>query len=98
MGLNPDGLTRVTVFARNLEEVTSPSQISVVAEDDEGQTYPLEIEYLGTVLDQMWLKQLNVKLSSNLPSGRCVQLRLSVAGVNSNNAQICVAALGGSSR
>lgn len=97
-GLNPDGLTRVTVFAKNLGEVASPSQISIVAQDDEGHTYPLEIEYFGTIPGQNWLKQLNVKLSSNLLSGRCVQLRLSVAGVNSNNAQICIAAAGGSSR
>jgi hypothetical protein len=96
LGLNPDGLTRVSVFARNVE-ATDASQISVVAEDDEGHTYPLTIDYMGDVVDQSWLTQFNIKLTSNLPTGRCIQLRLSVAGVTSNNAGICIAANGSSS-
>jgi protocatechuate 3,4-dioxygenase beta subunit len=95
LGLSPDGLTRVSVFARNVETAYA-SQISVVAEDDEGHIYPLTIDYMGDVVDQSWLKQFNIKLTSNLPTGRCIRLRLSVAEVASNNAGICIAANGSS--
>jgi hypothetical protein len=89
LGFSPDELTRVTLFAKNLEHVGGPSLVSVVAEDAEGQKHPLEIEFMRDVSGRSWLKQFNVKLSPNL-SGKCVQLRLSVAGVNSNNARICI--------
>ena len=91
LGLNSDRLTRLILFATNFEPVNNPSQVSLVAEDVEGHTYPLEIEYIGDVEGQAWLKQVNVKLSPNLPNGSCLQLRLSVADVPSNNGRICIA-------
>ena len=90
LGLNNDGFIRVMVFAKNFEPVTSPSQISVVARDDKGQTYPIEVEYVAEVPGLSWLKQVNVKLPANTLGGKCVQLRLTVAEVNSNDARICV--------
>jgi Carboxypeptidase regulatory-like domain/Pectate lyase superfamily protein len=91
LGFGPDGLTRVMVFVKNLESVAGPSQVSVVAEDDEGNTHPLAVEYAGDVAGQSWLKQINLKLSPNLVSGRCYQLRLTAAGISSNNGRICIA-------
>jgi Carboxypeptidase regulatory-like domain/Pectate lyase superfamily protein len=91
LGFGPDGLTRVMVFVKNLESVNSPSQVSVIAEDDEGNTHPLAVEYVGDVAGQSWLKQVNLKLSPNLVSGRCYQLQLSAAGISSNNGRICIA-------
>lgn len=90
LGLNNDGFIRVTVFAKNFEPVTSPSQISVVAKEDKGQTYPIEVEYVADVPGLSWLKQINVKLPANTLSGKCVQLQLTVADVNSNDARICI--------
>ena len=87
---SPDNVTRVIIFAKNVDAVSDLSQVSAVAEDDEGKTYPLEIEFMGEIPGQSWLKQLNVKLSQNLPTGSCLQLKVSVAGVTSNNARICV--------
>ncbi len=91
LGFHADGITRMILFGKNLEGVTSPSEVAIVAEDDAGNTYPLETEHIGDVAGQNWLKQLNVKLAPSLPSGTCVQLRLSVALRTSNNARICIA-------
>ena len=86
-----DGITRVIVFAKNLDFVNSPSQISVIAEDDKGLTYPLQVEYISELAGHSLLKQLNVKLSPNLPVGTCIRFRLSVADVHSNDGRICLA-------
>jgi hypothetical protein len=78
------------IFARNLEGLNDPSLFTVVAEDSAGQTYPLEIEFMGDVPLQRWLKQVNVKLSPEL-SGKCVRLTLSSGDFTSNTARICLA-------
>ena len=96
-GSSSDGVTRLAIFATNIEPTITSSDISVVAEDDEGHLYPLEIEYLGDVPGQIWLKQLNIKLSQNMPGGKCTRMRLTVAGVVSNEAKICIASGGSSS-
>ncbi|MFN2532077.1 MAG: carboxypeptidase regulatory-like domain-containing protein [Pyrinomonadaceae bacterium] len=83
-----DGLTRVMFFARHLEQINSISQIGVEAEDGDGNVYPLEIEYLGNVTGQVWLKQINVKLSTGLPTDQEVTIRLRVADGVSNKARI----------
>lgn len=90
LGLVNDGFLRVMIFATKLEPVSSPSQVSVVGTDDEGKTHPLEVEFLGEVPGQSWLKQLNIKVPSQTLSGKCVQLRLTVAEVNSNHGRICI--------
>jgi len=89
-----DGVTRVAIFAKNIEPFNTSSEMSVVAEDDEGNLYPLEIEYVGDVPGQIWLKQLDIKLSQNLPGGQCLKVRLTVGGVVSNDPRICVAGAG----
>jgi hypothetical protein len=97
LGLSGDGLTRLAVFATNVEPSTTLSEISVVAQDDQGHIYPLEIEYIGDVTGQIWLKQLNIKLSQSMPIGKCTKVRLTVVGVVSNDARICIAGPGSSS-
>ena len=89
LGFSTDGFMRVMIFAKDVEAVNA-SQVSVVAEDDAGQTYPLEVEFIGEVPGQSWLKQLNLKLSPTTLGGKCVQLQLSVANVKSNNGRICI--------
>jgi len=90
LGYGKDGINRVMIFARNLEGLNDPSLFTVVAEDSAGQTYPLEIEFIGDVPLQTWLKQVNVKLAPEL-SGKCVRLRLSSGDFTSNTARICLA-------
>ena len=91
LGFGDDGVNRVMIFAKNLETVNDVSQVSVVAEDAEGDTYPLEVEFMANLPGLSWLKQINVKLSPEL-SGKCVQLKISAADIDSNKeAQVCVA-------
>jgi hypothetical protein len=90
LGFTNDGFIRVMIFAKNFEPVTGPSQVSVVAKDDQGQTHPVAVEFVGDVPGLSWLKQVNVKIPANTLSGKCVQLRMTVADVNSNDARICI--------
>ena len=91
LGFGNDGFNRLMIFARNLEGLNDRSQFSVVAEDGNGQTYPLEIEFMADVPKQGWLKQINVRLSPEL-SGKCVRLRLASGQITSNTPRICLAA------
>ena len=87
-----DGFNRAMIFAKNLETVSDVSQVSVVAEDADGETYPLEIEFMSNLPGLSSLKQINVKLAPEL-SGKCVQLKISAADIDSNKiATMCVAA------
>lgn len=92
LGFSTDGFIRVMVFAKNLEGVNSTSRVSFVGEDDAGQTYPLDVEYIGDVPGQSWLKQINIKLSPATLGGKCVQLKLKADGFESNNGALCIAA------
>lgn len=89
LGFSTDGFVRVMIFGKNVD-ATNASQVSVVAEGDAGQTYPLEVEFIGEVPGQSWLKQLNLKISPTTLGGKCVQLKLAVAEVSSNNGRICI--------
>jgi hypothetical protein len=89
-GFSTDGFMRVMIFASNVEPVSSPSQVLVNAKDDSGQTHTLQVEFIGEVPGQSWLKQLNVKVPSQSLNGKCVQLKLTVAEINSNEARICI--------
>lgn len=91
LGFGNDGANRMIIFARNLEGLNDRSLYSVVATDDEdGESYPLVIEFVGDVPGQPWLKQLNVKLPAEL-SGKCVHLKLHAGEVNTNTARVCLA-------
>jgi carboxypeptidase family protein/SdrD B-like protein len=89
LGFSADGLTRLVIFASDVD-TTELSQLSLVAFDDAGATYPLAIEQIDNVRDQSWMKQVNFKLSQSLPAGKCVWLRLGVGDVSSNDARICL--------
>jgi hypothetical protein len=92
LGFGFDGMTRVMVFATNLE-ANDVSQVSAAVEDGSGNTYPVPIEYIGSVPGQGWLKQLNLKLTYNIPSGTDLKLRISIAEGSSNPARLKIAAL-----
>ncbi len=90
LGYGNDGVNRLMLFAKNLEGINDHSHFLVEAIDDENKTYPLEIEFMGDVPQQSWLKQLNVKLAPEL-SGKCVRLRLTSSEFTTNTARICLA-------
>lgn len=87
-----DGVARVVIFAKHLEAVAQPSQMSLMAEDAEGQLHPVEVEFMGYVAGQTWMKQLNIKIPPNVGEGGCVKLRLSVPGSPISIARVCFVA------
>jgi hypothetical protein len=93
LNLGDDGMARVTVFAKNLEPVNSPSQLTLTAEDSQHLVYPLPVEFVGNVSGQSWLKQINVRLLPTLGNGQCFKLRVIVDGLESNPARVCFAEL-----
>ncbi|HEX5876583.1 MAG TPA: carboxypeptidase regulatory-like domain-containing protein, partial [Pyrinomonadaceae bacterium] len=92
LGFSTDGFIRLMVFAKNLEGYKA-SQLSVVAEDDEGQTYPLAVEFAGDIAAQSWLKQINLAVSPATLGGKCVQLKIRADALESNNGRLCLATL-----
>lgn len=85
-----DGLARVVIFARNLEDVKNPSQTMLTAEDPNQLVYQLPVEFVGDVPGQVWLKQLNIGLLPNIGQ-QCFRLRLYVDNVQSDPARVCFA-------
>ena len=87
-----DGLARVSVFAKNMEQVNSPSQVVVTLEDPNRLVYPLPVEFVADITGQSWVKQINFRLLSSLGSGKCFKLRLIIDKLESDPARVCFAA------
>ena len=85
--LSPDGLTRVMVFATNIDLLVG-LPIIAQAEDSQQRITPLTVEYAGMVTDNNSLIQINVKLPSELRGNDRVWIRVIVNGVPSNEALI----------
>jgi hypothetical protein len=90
MDFADDGMARVLIFAKNLEQVNSPSQVTVTVEDPNHLVYPLPVEFVSDVSGQNWLKQLNIKLLPSIGQ-KCFKLRVFVDDVQSNPARVCFA-------
>ena len=84
-----DAFLRVTIFATKVEPSATLSQVSLLAEDNQGQFHPLQIEYMGDVQGQSWLKQFNLKLAKSFSSS-CIKVKLTVANASSSDARICI--------
>jgi hypothetical protein len=85
-----DGMARVLIFVRNTEDVTSPSQATLTAEDPNHLVYPLPVEFVGDLPGQFGLKQFNIRLLPNIGQN-CFKLRLYVDNLESNAARVCFA-------
>ncbi len=73
-----DQRTRVSLFVVNLE-LNQGEPISVItaqAEDSTGQIFPLTVEYFGAVLNFSWLKQVVVKLPTEIANSVDVKVTL----------------------
>ena len=90
LGFSSDGINRALFFVRNLEGFNDPSQLLMLAEDSAGEKFPLQIEFIADVPQHDSLKQINVKLRTEL-KGKCVNLTLSRGELTSHAAQLCVA-------
>ena len=92
LDLTPDDLSRMMIFAKNIEQVNSTSQVRVTAEDPQHLVYPLPVEFVGNITGQSWVKQINVRLLPSLGQGKCFRLRVIVDSLESNPARVCLAA------
>ena len=84
-----DDMSRVVVFAKNLEQAKSASEIKVYAEDPNHLVYPLPVEFIGSVAGQGWFKQVNIRLLPSIGGGKCFKLRLYYDNLESNPARVC---------
>ena len=81
-----DQRTRLLLFAVNVELGTgeTTSVIEAQAEGAGGQIFPLTVEYLGSVPNFNWLKQIIVKLPDQLAGSSEIHVSLRVRGTVGN--------------
>ncbi len=85
--LSPDGLTRVMIFATNIDLLVG-LPIIAQAEDSQQRIIPLTVEYAGMVPGNNSLVQINVKLPSELRGNDRIWNSVIVNEVPSNEALI----------
>ncbi len=87
-----DGRTRVAIFVTNLELFPGEdrSAVAAIAEDVQGNTFTLPVEYVGKMPSLDWLSQVVVALPGNLPPGQEFSVRLSLHGLSSNKARLAI--------
>lgn len=97
--LNPfnfssDKRTRVSLFLANLElsPNAAPSVIKVSAEDAQGKTFTLPIEYVSTVPGFTWLTQVVFKLPEDVSAPGNLWITIRLGGAPSNRVFIQIAA------
>lgn len=85
-----DKRTRVMLFISDLEltPTENASAVSLQAEDEQHNIYPLAVEYLGKVPDFDWLTEVVVKLPDAIANAQQVWLSVRVRDVVSNKAYI----------
>jgi hypothetical protein len=88
--LSPDTRTRVLLFAANVDPtaIGNTSVVTAQAEDAQNKTYPLSVEFVGTVPGQDWLTQVVVILPAELANGGEVRVQITVRGTSSNKAPL----------
>ena len=87
-----DGRTRVAFFVTNLDLFPGEdrSAVTAIAEDVQGNTFTLPVEYVGKVPSLDWLSQVVVALPGNLPAGQELRVGLSLHGLSSNKARLAI--------
>jgi hypothetical protein len=87
---SPDRRARIMLLVSNLE--LSPNEnasaVTALAEDAQGKSYPLTVEYVGKVPNFDWLTQVIVKPPDELKGGGDVWISIGTHGVNSNRALV----------
>ena len=85
-----DRRTRIVLFATNLDLFAGEdrSAVIVVAEDNQGSTFTLPVEFVGKLAPLDLLSQVIVALPSDLPTGQDVRVSISLHGLTSNKARL----------
>ena len=84
-----DGRTRIMLFVLNGKLLAGEtiSSVSAQAEDAQLFSYPLAVEFVGTVPGFDWLTQVIVRVPDNLPTNREFMVSLILRGKISNKAR-----------
>ena len=78
-----DSITRIMLFAMNLQLQTgeTASAVTADAEDASHTIYPLTVEHVGSVPDQPWATSIVVRLAENMPQAGDVLVRIKYRGI-----------------
>ena len=81
-----DQRTRLSLFAVNVELGINGtlSDLTALAENSVGAVFPLTVEFLGSVPNFPWLKQVVVRLPDGIANSDEVQVNLAVRGLAGN--------------
>jgi hypothetical protein len=82
LNFGPDGRTRLALFALNVPD--DLNLITAQAEDSLGNSYPLLVEFVGTLPNTGGIKQVNLRLDSHLASGSDIKISVQVGEVASD--------------
>jgi len=90
LNFSPDQRRRITLFAAHLRlnPGEGVSAVTAEAEDSQHKVYVLTVEYVGKVVNQDWLTQVNVKLPDELANAGDVWISIRVRDEVSNKARI----------
>lgn len=88
--LSPDTRTRILLFAADVDPTATGNSalFTAQAEDAQNRTYPLTVEFVGTVPGYDWLTQIIVILPPELANAGEVRVHINVRGTNSNKASL----------
>jgi uncharacterized protein (TIGR03437 family) len=81
-----DQRTRLTLYAVNIElgPGETSSVIEAQAEISGGQVFPLPVEFFGSVPNFGWLKQIIVKLPTEVANSNQIFVTVKVRGIAGN--------------
>lgn len=85
-----DQRTRISLFAVNVDlgAGETSSVIEAQAEDPNGQTFPLTVEFFGVVPNFTWLKQVIVKLPNEIANSNEIRVSLKVRSTVGNKVTV----------
>jgi hypothetical protein len=84
-----DQRTRLILFAVNIELGTGETAAVIQAQaEDGGQTFPLTIENFGAVPNFTWLKQIVVKLPTEVANSSEIHVSLKLRGTQGNTVTV----------
>ncbi|HEV8140206.1 MAG TPA: heme-binding protein [Pyrinomonadaceae bacterium] len=89
-----DNRTRVMLFAMEIADDASPSEVTASAEDGAHNLYVLPVEYVGRVVGQEWMTSIIVRLSDTMADVGDVLVGISYRGVASNRVRLAIGHVG----
>ena len=81
LNFGPDRRTRLVLFAMNVPD--DLNLITAQAEDSLGNSYPLLVEFVGTLPNTGGMRQLNLRLDSRLATGSDIKISVQVGELTS---------------